>query len=64
MSTFHAGPADLSHAHAVIDDFDAHLRADDRLATWAFATVDEPETERDLGQLADWCCAVTERRTS
>lgn len=64
MSAFQAGPADLADAHAVIDDFDAHLRADDRLATWAHATVDEPETERDLGALADWACTVTERRAS
>jgi hypothetical protein len=57
-------PRDLYESQAVIDEFDALLRSDDRLASWAHATVEEPETERDLGQLADWATDVTDRRAS
>jgi hypothetical protein len=59
---FYSGPADLAHGMAVIDDWDAYVRSDDRLTSWAHAVVDEPETERDLGQFADWACDITDRR--
>lgn len=55
---------DLERRHEAIDAWDAYLTDDTRLATWAHATVDEPETERDLGRLADWAADVTERRAS
>jgi hypothetical protein len=54
---------DLQDRLYAIDDADAYFRSDDRLASWAHGVVDEPETERDLGELADWSCEVTERRT-
>lgn len=51
-------PADLQHAQAVIDDWDAWSRSDDRLASWAHdVVVDSPA--RDLGTLSEWAADVT-----
>lgn len=57
-------PIDLQRSQDVIDDFDAYLRSDDRLASWAHDTVTPPETNRDLGRLAEWAESITERRAS
>jgi hypothetical protein len=60
MTSFYAGPADLAHSMAVKDAWDALTHDDSGLATWAFVTVDEPETERDLGRFADWAAETVD----
>jgi hypothetical protein len=57
-NSFYAGPSDLSDRHAALDAFDALRLKDDGLASWAHATVIDPETSRDLGALANWATDV------
>lgn len=57
---FYAGPRDLAHAQAVTDAWDALVRDDSQLASWAYVTCPEPMTERALGAFAEWAREATE----
>jgi hypothetical protein len=55
---FYSGPADLAHSTAVKDAWDAQIRDDSKLASWAFVNTPEPMTERQLGAFAAWAVEV------
>jgi hypothetical protein len=51
-------PRDLARRQEVLDAWAALVLDDTGLATWAHATVIDPETSRDLGALANWAADV------